>query len=157
MDFFTKTKQSILNAGSTLSQKASDVSGTVAVSARMRETEKKLKDTISELGNCMLTQYPQETAKMCPELYQNIQELEKQMEADRKELAVLKGMQICPNCGAEQSREAVYCAECGMNMQEAAGSIAQNQAAPASNVCPNCGSPASPENAFCPVCGAKLK
>lgn len=127
MDFFNKTKDSLLSAGTKFSQKANDVSGALAINVKIHEKEKLLQNYIAELGKVMLEQHTEETQRLCPELVYNIQELAKQIETDKKELAICKGLKICQNCGAEQQPDVMYCTVCGMNMEESANIIARNK------------------------------
>lgn len=155
MDFFSKTKESLLNAGTAFTQKANGVSGAAMLTMKIHEQEKNIQNNIAELGKLMVEQHPEEAARLCPELFYSIQELRKQIEKDKKELAVCKGLKICPNCGAEQQATAIRCTVCGMDMQEAANIMAQNQ--PAQVVCKTCGAVVVPGCAFCSNCGTKVE
>lgn len=152
MDFFSKTKESLMNVGTAFTQKASDVSGAAVLAMKIHDQEKAIQNGIAELGKRMLEQHPDEARTLCPELYTNILEMQKQLEKDRKELAVCRGMKICPNCGAEQQAEAVCCTACGINMQEAEVLLAQAQP-----VCKNCGALLPEGCAFCSNCGTKVE
>lgn len=154
MDFFNKAKESLMNVGSAVAQKASDVSGAATLTVRIRDEEKALQDKILELGQFILAQHPEEAKRLCPELTDAIGELKKQIDSDKKNLTVCKGMKTCPNCGAEQQMEAVCCTVCGMNMEEAARLIEQNKPQP---VCKNCGTLLSEGAAFCMNCGTKVE
>ncbi len=152
MDFLNKTKGTLLNAGKNFSQKASGASGAVAAGMRIREGEKALNESIAELGKMFLEQQSEEARRLFPEQYAKIQGLMKQIDADKKELAICKGLRICPNCGAEQQPEALCCTMCGMNMNEAEAMLSNEQKAVA--YCSACGAEIAPDAKFCSVCGA---
>jgi len=61
-------------------------------------------------------------------------------------------MKICPNCGAENEKDATFCMSCGFDLAEKAA-ITTN---PGSNVCQNCKSIMPSDAVFCSKCGAKL-
>ena len=155
MDFFNKTKDSLLSAGTKLTQKASDVSGAVTLNMKIHEEEKSLQNNIAELGRIMMEQHTEETQRLCPEMFYSIQELAKQIDRDKKELAICRGMKICPNCGAEQQENTMHCTICGMDMEEAASLIAQNQIVRI--MCKICGEPIKEGNLFCAKCGTKVE
>ena len=155
MEFFNKTKDSLLSASTKITQKASGVSGTVILNLKIREEEKSLQNNIAELGKFMLEQHAEEIRRICPEMVNNIQEIAKQIDRDKKELALCKGLKICPNCGAEQQGNAMHCTECGMDMEEAASLIAQNR--PVTVICKTCGEPINSTNLFCANCGTKVE
>lgn len=153
MDFFNKTKESLKNAGSNLSQKANNVSGTVTITMKIKDNEKNLKDSYADIAKIMVDECPEEVQKYCPELLKSVQELRKQLEYDRRQLAVCKGMQICPNCGSEESNDIICCTKCGANIQEVSKYMMELEAQ--DNTCRVCGSILVNDCAFCPNCGSK--
>lgn len=154
MGFFDDMKGSISTMGMGLTQKASDMSGTAKLTFQIKEEEKKLDENKREIGRIMLEKYPDEIRKLCPELYHETTELIKKIAADKKDLAVCKGLKICPNCGAEQDREVLNCTVCGMNMQEAERII--SDMAPQEKFCPNCGQKLPADVKFCGACGTQV-
>lgn len=53
-----------------------------------------------------------------------------------------RGNATCPNCGASQSKNHLFCTSCGIKM---------------SDICENCGAHISKRDAYCPNCGMKIK
>ena len=53
------------------------------------------------------------------------------------------GGNFCPNCGAKNSSDAIFCMECANPLKDVA-------------VCPNCGGIAQSGDMFCSECGTKL-
>lgn len=161
MDFFNKTKESLKNAGSALSQKANGVSGTVTMTMKIKETEKTIKECYAEAARIMVDEHFEQLQEICPELCQRILDARKQLEKEKKELAICKGLQICPNCGSEESQEVICCTKCGTNIQEASRYLADMEeettnAEPVNHFCPNCGNQITENSLFCPNCGNKL-
>lgn len=152
MDFLNKTKGTLMTAGKNFSQKASGASGAVAATMRIREGEKALSESIADLGKMLLEQQTEEAKRLFPEQFAKIQNLMKQIDADKKELAVCKGLRICPNCGAEQQPEVLCCTMCGINMNEAEAMMANARTAVA--YCATCGAEIDPAAKFCSNCGA---
>lgn len=157
MDFLNKTKASLLNAGSTLSHKANSVSETVSLTMKIREDEKKIDAGIAALGKTILEQHAEQAQALCPELYAEICAAKEQLEKDKKELSLKRGLQLCPNCGSEQSLKAVHCSACGAKLPEVEQPEAPVEQAPVQLVCKNCGETLAAGSAFCPSCGTKVE
>lgn len=184
MDFLKKTKETFKSAGSTISQKASGVSSTVQITMKIKEEEKSLKELQAEVSRVMLEEHYDELQKLCPDLLKRIEDTKAQIEKDRVELALAKGLQVCPNCGSEEEADTLCCTKCGTNIKEAVAYMkemeAAEQAAAAQAAaekamaeqaqtvpeavaeeapavfCPNCGAKVSPNMSFCSTCGNKL-
>lgn len=155
MDFLNKTRDSLMGVGAKFSQKASGVSGAVTLTMKIREEEKNLDNSIAELGRIMVEQHPEEAQRLCPDLFYSIQELAKQIDKDKKDAAICRGMKICPNCGAEQEQDVLHCSVCGMSMEEAEAYLAQNQNI--SSLCRACGASIPEGSLFCSKCGARVE
>ena len=151
MDFLNKAKSSIANAGKDLTQKASDAGGLAKVTAHIFEVEKEYKEIMKQLAEAAYEQKYSEMKAMFPEIIAALDNNRADYEKSRKEQAVLKGMRICPNCGAEQDKLAVRCTVCGINMEDAEKTIAANANTKA--FCPKCGSELVAGAKFCMGCG----
>lgn len=151
MDIFNKAKESFAIAGKGFTQKASDVSGYAKVSMKIKEEEKQLEQSLRDLGNLLFNQYNQESAQMFPQQTESIRQLYAALQADREELAYLKGNKICPNCGEELDGDVQRCTSCGANVENVVrpGSVRA--------FCQNCGSQLAPGSKFCNNCGAKIE
>ena len=60
----------------------------------------------------------------------------------------LKGVQICPACGAELPAGGAFCNSCGAKLPEPPKPVFPS--------CPACGAPVEPDTVFCTNCGVKL-
>lgn len=155
MDLFNKAKESFSLAGKGFTQKATDVSGIAKVNLKLKEEKNNLREAIYQLGELLLNEHQEEASQLFPEQIFAIRELQKAIERDKRDLAIFKGMQICPNCGAEQEKEAVVCTVCHMNIEEAKR-MTQSQEQSV-RFCPNCGTPLSEGGKFCVNCGTKVE
>ncbi|MBR6147652.1 MAG: zinc ribbon domain-containing protein [Lachnospiraceae bacterium] len=155
MDFFNKAKESITSAGKDLTQKATDAGGLAKVTLKLKELEREYNDRLKTMGEALYTQHYEEIKSMCPDMVEALDRNRKEYEQDRKEQAVLKGMRICPNCGAEQDKIAVRCTVCGINMNDAQKTIMPNTETSA-GFCPKCGNKLVAGAKFCMSCGTQL-
>ena len=69
--------------------------------------------------------------------------------------AVMK--KICPNCGKETDKDAVFCSACGNRFEAQKEEAPAEQPASQPAICPTCGKELTGEEAFCPLCGRKLR
>ncbi len=155
MDFFNKAKESITSAGKDLTQKATDAGGLAKVTLKLKELEREYNDRLKTMGEALYTQHYEEIKSMGPDMVEALDRNRKEYEQDRKEQAVLKGMRICPNCGAEQDKIAVRCTVCGINMNDAQKTIMPN-AEQSAGSCPKCGNKLVAGAKFCMSCGTQL-
>ena len=152
MDFFNKAKESLTNAGKDITQKASDAGGLAKVTVHLSQLDKSYNEQLKKLAETLYLQHYAEIKRMCPELIHNLDQNRKDYETSKKEQATLKGMRICPNCGAEQAKLNVRCTACGANMDEIEKMILP-QAASAPVFCKNCGQQIADGARFCMSCG----
>jgi len=111
MDFFNKAKESLTNAGKDITQKASDAGGLAKVTVHLSQLDKSYNEQLKKLAETLYLQHYAEVKSMCPELIHNLDQNRKDYETSKKEQATLKGMRICPNCGAEQAKLNVRCTD----------------------------------------------
>lgn len=154
MDIFNKAKESISIAGKGFTQKANDVSGIAKVTMKIREEEKEIQEIYRNIGEQLSVLHHEDMAKLFPEQTFQLENLRKQLEKDKQELAIYKGMCICPNCGSEQEKDVLCCTECGMNMEDARRMQLQQQEVV---LCRNCGTALAAGSKFCMNCGQKVE
>lgn len=151
MDILNKARESFAAAGKGFTQKASDVSGLARVTMKIKEEEKQLDQSLRELGSLLFNQYNAESAQLFPQQTESLRQLYASIQADREELAYLKGKKICPNCGQELDGEVQRCTSCGMNVENVVRPTMVQA------FCGSCGSQLAPGARFCPNCGTKIE
>jgi hypothetical protein len=120
---------------------------------KIKEDEKALEDAYKKLGEAVYQTQEEEIRNRFVNEIAEIANLEKTLDEDKKQLAVFKGMKICPNCGAEQAAEAMNCTVCGINMEEARR-IKDEMSA---RCCTRCGERLDPAAKFCMKCGCPVE
>ena len=152
MDFFNKAKESLTNAGKDLTQKASDAGGLAKVTMHLHDLEKSYNEQMKKLAETLYAQHYDEVKALCPEIIYALDQNRKDFEASKREQATLKGMRICPNCGAEQQKISVRCTACGINMADAE-KVLVSQPINEKVFCKNCGQEIPGDARFCMSCG----
>jgi hypothetical protein len=155
MDFFNKIGDSIQNVSKETAKKAKDLSGSVSLNSEIKEYENNLEKLYKTLGEKYYKVYTAEAEDRYPEISARIKEILGKIEADKKNLRGLKGMQLCPHCKAEVDMAAIHCPMCGTFLKpqtvEEVLEPTQKQA-----FCPGCGEAIAPGIKFCGKCGTKL-
>ena len=140
--------------GKGITTKANDVSGIARLSLKIKEEEKNLQDAIKKLGEQMYENHLDEATKFFPELMYSIKMTQGEIARCKKEIAIYKGLQICPNCGSEQEKTVLFCTACGINMEEAARLEKPEKKV---RFCKACGKELADESKFCMNCGEKVE
>ena len=113
--------------------------------SKMRECYMKLGEYVMEHSELINTE--DETVAFCRKEYEDVKE---KIDADKLKIREIKNVDVCPNCGAEISRENQLCPKCGQQI------VRVEPAQPKKNVCPKCGAEVAEGAMFCGSCGAKL-
>lgn len=70
-----------------------------------------------------------------------------QIAQNQARIRQIKGVRVCPQCGAEVGPESAFCGGCGAKVEPEEHEEGK---------CPACGSPVDADSLFCPVCGNRL-
>lgn len=84
------------------------------------------------------------------EIIRNISQIQASAAERQRELNLLLGMQLCPECGAPVAVTARFCSACGAKAPELPEPVVPQA------VCQICGQPVDPEGVFCSNCGNRL-
>ncbi len=152
MDFFSNVKDSIINVGQDMSQKRAETNEVSKVNSYLEKLENNYYELVSAIGEKMYTRKYLEMKTWFPKEVAMLDQTRKEIEDCNKELALLKGARVCPNCGAQQSREAIHCANCGHKLQD----VSDGQQDGGAKFCKNCGHPLKPGARFCAGCGTQV-
>ena len=106
-----------------------------------------------EIGRAFCQQRPEEADAAFPELYQQIHTLQDDIERLLDKLRRLKGMKVCPGCGATVQVEAPFCSQCGTRVPDPEPIAVEPD--PNGKFCHACGLWLEPDAMFCGGCGVK--
>lgn len=151
MNFFNRATNAVETMGKNVSKAAKDNVEIVRCSSAIDSCEEKIKAAYTEIGKRYYNSDEEPSREMFDDLFETIQENQKQIENLRNRLQQLKGVVICKVCGAESSRNAKFCRNCGSQIEH----IEDVSASTA--VCWNCHRPLTGNEKFCASCGAKLE
>lgn len=155
MDFFNKIGGSIQNVGKEVTKKTKDLSGTVSLSAQIKESENNLEKVYRVIGEKYYALYKEEAVSRFTEETDEIIKIQEKLEKDKEQLRALKGLKLCSNCGAEVDVSCVHCPMCGTELA-ADNNNADTDVQGKPAFCPSCGAELADDAKFCGKCGTKV-
>ena len=156
MGIFDKVTDTLATAGKGGLQKANDLSGMAKLKLSINETEKSFNEECRSLGQHFFEIDPNGVKEFFPDRYWALVELSEKLSKEKKEMAILKGMRICPNCGSEQDGNSLRCTVCGMEASQASHFQEEVQFSPVAK-CSSCGYPLDDGAKFCMHCGTPIQ
>ncbi len=113
MDFFDKLNDTIVETGKNLGQKAKETSDIAKLSYDIRSLESKVRENYRKLGKAYYEEYHVDEDAEFEEYMDAIRDLKGQISNLEKQIQIIKGTTICPNCGEALPKNAVFCLKCG--------------------------------------------
>lgn len=118
MDFFTKLGDTIVEAGDTITSKAKEVSEITKLHAKIRTDEAAIKDSYEKIGRKVCELEENEVLPDFTEEKQTVERMKNDIALCWDYIRAIKGVQICPSCGAEVEEDSTYCKACGAKITE---------------------------------------
>lgn len=151
MTFLDDIGEKVSGAAVTATQKAKALSEIAKFGAMISEEEKKIDKLYQEIGSRYFSAHKDDPEEEFAELTQQIC-LSKEVIAEYKEnIMELKGIMLCPDCGAEVPKGDTFCSSCGLRMPREDAPLPEG-----SIRCSRCGAVLKEGTHFCTVCGTKI-
>lgn len=119
-DFFEDLGKRITETAETVSKKTGEVVEVQKIKSQIRMLERNNERDFQDIGKMVCDKFKQgevEDVKFI-ELCKAIEEREESIERYEKEIAELKGKDICSNCKNHLEPEMAYCPKCGAKVEE---------------------------------------
>lgn len=116
MDFFNKVSDTVIRAGKTVGQKTKDVTGVTKLSYDVHTKEEALHDRFAALGERYYEARKGEADPDEEPAFDEITALKEEISDLKGQIRALKGVDVCPKCGAEVPKDAKYCPDCGAEL-----------------------------------------
>lgn len=149
--FFNDLGKKISDASQGVANKGKNMVDIQKLKSQINDTEKQITAYYVELGKAYFEKNKDNDNYEYAELCNNIEAAQKQITDLNSQIRELKGIDICPKCGAEVANGQKFCSNCGASMPAAAPA-----AAAASRFCPSCGAAADADQKFCASCGSPI-
>ena len=145
----------IAGFGKTIADGTKKMGREMSLGSEVDTLKRNIKNLQQELGERYYTLYKETPAEEFKQYCEELDRMNAELEAKKKELEELAGKKNCPNCGATIEKGAMFCSSCGSKI-ETAEPVAEEPVAPAEPVCPNCGQAIPEGHMFCTNCGTKI-
>lgn len=154
MGFIDDIGKSFSDAGQQIAQKASGMAGSAKFSSAISEENKKILGLYQEIGRIY---YESHNNDENPEadlagLLAAVKESKARVAEFEVKAKELKGIRICPSCGADVSVQSKFCTKCGEKMPEIEMPVSANQ----NMFCTGCGTKVPAGSKFCTTCGKAM-
>ena len=97
-------------------QQAKDLSEQVKLRGQIADEEKTITDSYTQIGKQYAELHPEDYEEVFAGWFAAIENAQRRAEALRAQLRDLKGVALCPRCGAEVAADASFCSACGAPM-----------------------------------------
>ncbi|MCM1539096.1 MAG: zinc ribbon domain-containing protein [bacterium] len=183
MAFFEQLGKTLNEASDNLKRKTQNFSEVNSLEKQVNANQSAVQNLYVEIGRAYYEAHKGDMQGDYVEQCRMITDMLNQIAQLQDQIRIKKGIQLCPNCGAQLALGSMFCAGCGAQVaqpapQQPAGSVApqapvqpMNNAAPQApvqpadhaapqtantKVCGQCGSQIPADSAFCPVCGQRI-
>ncbi len=150
MGFFDDIGKKLSNVGQTVAQKGKDVVDTAKLNSAISDEQKKIEKAYEKIGRLYAERHADSPEPDFVEYLDEIKASENAIAECQQKLQDLKGVTVCPACGAEVGTDSMFCPNCGNRMR----TEPPKSQGPA---CPNCGAPLEPGSKFCTSCGVAVE
>lgn len=155
MSFFEQLGKRISDAGQGVAQQTKNLAEAARLNGMISDAEKQIEQLFLTLGQSYYQKHKDDPAAEDREILDRVGTLYGDIARYQESVSKIKGMGVCPSCGAAVPPQAAFCNTCGAK-------IAQDppEAPPApegQRLCPHCQTPIVEGNLFCVGCGAKIE
>ena len=117
-EYIESAKEVLASATKKVVEKSSEIYATTKLTYEINKLRDEINRSYKELGEMFYANYlGKETALEEAEgICRKIEGLKADIDKVAAEIAFVKGNNVCDNCGAEVTKESVYCAKCGSEL-----------------------------------------
>lgn len=150
MGFLDNIGKTMSKAGQSIAQKSKDVVDTAKLNSAISDEQKKITTAYEQIGKLYVERHSDSPEPDFVEYLDAIKASEAAIEECQQKLKDLKGVTLCPACGAEVNADSMFCPSCGNRMHT-------EQPKAQEPTCPNCGAVLTPGSKFCTSCGVAVE
>lgn len=151
MDFFNNLSKRISQTSQNAVEKTKIFTATTKLNFDINEVKSQIAEYYRQIGEIFFANYQNNPSAELIDLVEKIKEMLSDIDRMTAQIVELKGVVICPQCGAEVPADTSFCGKCGCKVQMVDPPV--TEAAPK---CPQCGNEINSNSQFCGKCGCKL-
>lgn len=152
MSFLDNIGSKASAAGQAAAEKARNFAEVTRLNGVISDHEKRISRLYFEIGQSYYERHKDDPEAEELERIAAITDTNEKIAVCREQIKTLKGVEKCPNCGADVQNGSQFCNNCGTRMPPASMKTAPK----AGLTCPTCGAAVAEGNLFCNNCGTKL-
>ena len=152
MSFFDNIGSKASAAGQAAAEKARNFAEVNRLSGVISDHETRISRLYFEIGQSYYERHKDDPEAEELERIAAITDTNEKIAVCRNQIKTLKGVEKCPNCGADVQNGSQFCNNCGTRIPPASMKTAPK----AGLTCPTCGTELESDAAFCFNCGTKL-
>lgn len=118
MSFLNDLSQKINDVGQTTIKKTKNLADTAKLNLNISEEERKITAAYEEIGKWYVNKHRDNADAEIETWLETICAAEKKIHECRETIHKMKGMVLCPACGASVDADAAFCSACGQKMPE---------------------------------------
>jgi len=118
MAFFDDVSKKLSEAGKSVANSTKNMAETAKLNSSISDERKKLTDLYQKLGEAYYVKYQENPDPEFAELVNGAKEAIDKIVTLREDLQKVKGIRLCPSCGAENPSNNTFCSKCGQKMDE---------------------------------------
>lgn len=147
MALFNSIGKKLTNAGQNVAQQTKSFTETAKLNSQISTWEKKISELFLALGRACYERHRDDADAENRSLIEQINNLYAQIAEAQEQIKQIKGIEKCPQCGADMPKDALFCSACGARMKPAVQQV---------RFCIKCGAQLEPGTIFCTSCGTKV-
>ena len=151
MAFLDGIGKKISDAGQSTVKKTQDFANVSKLNSQIADEEKNQNRLYYQIGKLYFSKHQNDCEDEFVSLVRNVIDSEARIKDYRHEISVIKGIVICPKCGAENAVGAMFCTSCGADIPKEESLVDDSV-----EKCPNCGEFVPKGTRFCTSCGKPM-
>lgn len=156
MAFFEQLGKRISDAGQGVAHQAKSFADVTRISNEISGKERQIVQLYQKVGQLYYERHSEDPAPEYQEEIDALKALFAEIAQRKEEIKQIKGIEKCPNCGADVPSQSAFCNACGTRMAPVSEPAGAPDAGEAARICPACGAAVGQDNLFCTHCGVKL-
>lgn len=118
MSFLNNLGQKISDVSQTTIKKTKDLADTAKLNLNISEEERKIETAYGKIGKWYVENHREDADEGVKTWIDAIAASEAKIKEYRDNIHQMKGVAICPSCGASVDADAAFCSSCGQKMPE---------------------------------------
>lgn len=118
MSFLNNLGQKISDVSQTTIKKTKDLADTAKLNLNISEEERKIDTAYEQIGKWYVEKHREDAEEDVKTWLDAIAISEARIKECRESIHQMKGVAICPSCGANVDADAAFCSACGQKMPE---------------------------------------